>query len=111
VSTGGCLGASLRWLILDGTSSQLFPWPTLIVNIIGCALLGILSNKKTDEKSWLLWSTGFCGGLTTFSTFTLEIATLLENKQFSVTFFYLTTSLVAGAGIFKTFQTIWARQS
>tara|TARA_Y100001960_G_C14536745_1_gene758832 strand:- start:454 stop:813 length:360 start_codon:yes stop_codon:yes gene_type:complete len=102
VFTGGVIGTSLRWAILESFTSYEFPWPTLLVNLIGCGLLGFLIGCKSKPAVSLLIGTGFCGGLTTFSTFSVEIATFLNDGQNITGFAYLFFSVTGGLAIFYT---------
>ncbi len=113
VGAGGFLGSALRflisrWTIIHFESS--FPLGTLIVNILGSLLLGIilgLSEKSTllHAEVTLLLTVGFCGGFTTFSTFSLEGLQLIEAKQWLnfLTYAGLSFSL----GLFSVFAGRW----
>jgi len=102
VATGGALGASMRYLVssLWGQSSTpVFPWPTWIVNIVGSLLLGYLLGLVVSERfgspTWrLFWTTGFCGALTTFSTFSAEGVAMMRQGQFSSALIYVVTSVI-----------------
>ncbi|MCT8343225.1 fluoride efflux transporter CrcB [Photorhabdus kleinii] len=84
VFIGGGLGSVLRWFIslrLNNISSNI-AIGTLTVNCIGALIIGLglaYFNKSTHlDPAWkLMLTTGFCGGLTTFSTFSVEVAYLL----------------------------------
>lgn len=100
VAIGGATGSVLRYLLSVLISKQgliNFPWATFITNFLGCLLVGLLTGifaKHTVDSSlkWLL-ITGFCGGFTTFSTFSFEIITLFKNNQTATAFVYLFSSL------------------
>jgi len=90
VSIGAGIGGGFRYLISSYAYRFLpiyFPFGTLIVNVLGSFLLGILI-FSFDEKELLssnlklFAAVGFCGGFTTFSTFSLETINLLRNSQF-----------------------------
>lgn len=86
VGAGGFVGAVLRYLVsmipLDKTGA--FPVNTLLINILGAFAIGAITalGAKTaglDPRLTLLLKTGICGGFTTFSTFALETAGLMQS--------------------------------
>lgn len=87
VFLGGGLGSLCRYgvgkLMLNATPQ--FPSGTLIANILSCILLGYLfgitQKSGLADPAKLLWMTGFCGGFSTFSTFSLETFVLFETGQ------------------------------
>ena len=104
VGGGGFVGCILRYLTVqtvDLKLNSLFPYGTLIVNIVGSLLLGIiygwLSQKSDGSQNLkLLLATGFCGGFTTFSAFAFENFRLMEQKFVSVSLIYMMISLILG---------------
>jgi fluoride exporter len=85
VAVGGALGCVLRWYLAIFLNRYFpaIPPGTLAANLIGCYIIGVgialfaLSPGITPE--WRLFvTTGFCGGLTTFSTFSVEVVTLMQ---------------------------------
>ena len=87
---GGGLGAVFRFLIGKYVLyfyQGVFPLSTLIANVFSCFVLGLIMFKYVDFK-WLndhvvlLLTVGFCGGLSTFSTYSLETFELLKNGSF-----------------------------
>jgi CrcB protein len=85
VSIGGMLGCLLRWFLnmLLNSYFPAVPPGTLAANLIGCYLVGMALALFTASPGiapeWRLFLiTGFCGGLTTFSSFSLEIVTLMQ---------------------------------
>ncbi|GIT75576.1 MAG: hypothetical protein Ct9H300mP31_01070 [Acidimicrobiaceae bacterium] len=77
----------------------MFPWPVLVVNLVGCALLGALLGPETPRSTRLLVGTGLCGGLTTFSTFAVEVARLLRADDASTAVAYMVASVVGGLAV------------
>lgn len=98
IALGGAAGALLRY----GTA-RLFPlaaWPlaTLLVNIAGSFLIGILAGwtlrQQWPEEIWLALAVGLCGGFTTFSAFSLENIKLLEQGHWFRAISYTAATLV-----------------
>ena len=116
VFVGSGLGGALRYLIsvymnrwidacaAKGSVMALFPWPTFMVNIVGCFLIGLIYgvagsgsvNLSPEDKTFL--TAGFCGGLTTFSTFSHENYLLFESHSFGIVAVYSIVSIILGFG-------------
>jgi CrcB protein len=71
VALGAGFGAPLRYLTGHWLDRRL-PWGTLLVNLFGSAMLGALLGAAVDGNWLALLGTGFCGGLTTYSTFAVQ---------------------------------------
>ncbi|WP_341480423.1 fluoride efflux transporter CrcB [Clostridium cibarium] len=90
VGVGGCIGASLRYLITIASSKLInsnFPFGTLIVNVIGGFLIGLImelsnSTELISPNLKLFLTTGIMGGLTTFSTFSYETINLMNDGRY-----------------------------
>ena len=103
VFIGGGLGSLFRYtigLVLKPISPQL-PFATLIANAIGCLLLGLLlgflsARSSVSNTQHMLLAVGFCGGLTTFSTFTLENMRFIEQGQLFNFFIYSIGTFILG---------------
>ena len=106
IGLGGSIGSMLRYLtsvVIEKYYASVFPLATLIVNIIGCLLIGIImglleKNQLMNSSMKWLFVTGFCGGYTTFSTFGYENITLLQSHHSSLAFLYIAASVIAGLG-------------
>lgn len=103
VGLGGGAGSILRYLtslVFKKISTSDFPWATLIVNITGCLLIGILigffGKHLLNPNLKLLFVTGFCGGYTTFSAFALENLNLWQTNQHYILAAYILASIVGG---------------
>src|ERR1700704_4681459 len=88
VSVGGMLGCLLRWYlaIILNRYFPAIPPGTLAANLIGCYIIGMavafFTTYPTFAPEWRLFvTTGFCGGLTTFSSFSAEIVMLLQSGR------------------------------
>lgn len=80
VGLGGASGSLLRYFVSLVLPSGIFPYSTLVINAGGSFVLGFITTSIlfTKAKGWLrlLMGTGFCGGFTTMSTFSLELTLL-----------------------------------
>ena len=81
VALGGTVGAAGRWAIVEATSGPdgAVAGPVLLVNLVGCGLLGLLLGHGVGRSAHRLLGAGLCGGLTTFSTFAVEVAVGLRD--------------------------------
>ncbi len=89
VAIGAVIGAWLRWVLSVGlnSSSSLLPLGTLLANLIGAYLIGVVAeilsmNQNISPQIRLFFVTGLLGALTTFSTFSLEAVTMLMRQQY-----------------------------
>lgn len=102
VGAGGFAGSYLRYLISAKVEQYFssFPYGTFTVNMVGCFLIGLILGWVTQSnvapEYRLLLATGFCGGFTTFSTFSYEGLALLQNGQLVQAFLYMGLSLLIG---------------
>ncbi len=97
VGAGGALGSMLRYVIQRGLNSSGFPYGTIAVNIGGCFIAGLLAGAllKTLPQTQLFLITGFCGGFTTFSAFSLESVQLMEKGELLSLAVYIGLSVAA----------------
>ena len=101
VFLGGGLGSLARFgfqYYLPNASN--FSIPTLSANILSCLILGYLAGLKMranlSDSSYLILATGFCGGFTTFSTFSLENIQFIQNQNYNLALLYTISSIFIG---------------
>jgi CrcB protein len=105
VLLGGALGAPARYVLDAFVKARIrstFPYGTLLVNVVGCLILGGaaagLAHGDLGSTGYALIGTGFCGGLTTFSTFSVESVELLAGHLTRQALLYLVASCGLGIG-------------
>jgi CrcB protein len=88
VAMGGMLGCLMRWFLalIFNRYFPTIPPGTLAANLIGCYVIGValavITLNPAIPVEWRLFvTTGFCGGLTTFSTFSVEVVTLMQSGR------------------------------
>jgi len=109
VFAGGGTGSVLRYLIgaaVDRTTAHIFPFHTLGANILGCFIIGAVfaffaGKTEFSPNTKLFLTVGFCGGLTTFSTFSYETINLMQSQNYTLACLYvfLSGALCFGAVI------------
>lgn len=101
VALGAAVGAPVRYLADRGVQAWLgsgFPWGTLAVNMTGCLVLGLLAGSGTTPAAvTAAVGTGFCGALTTYSTFGWEATTLPARRATAYVLLSTTVGLAAAA--------------
>ena len=98
VALGAMVGAPLRYLtdlVLQSRYDSVFPWGTLLVNVLGSFALGALAGTSSESVRLLL-GTGFCGALTTYSTFSYETLRLAEEGAGVIAAVNVVVSVVGG---------------
>jgi CrcB protein len=109
---GGGVGTNARyWLGVWFVSREWtihFPWHTFLINVLGSFVLGVVGVACRNRPEWfLLLGTGFCGGFTTFSTFSVETLGLIERSHPAVAAGYVFGSVAAGvAGAYAGIQLV-----
>ncbi|NED15831.1 fluoride efflux transporter CrcB [Streptomyces sp. SID9124] len=102
VALGGALGASARYGagLLWPTATGTFPWTTLVVNVVGCAVIGVF--MVIISEVWAahrlvrpFFGTGVLGGFTTFSTYAVDIERLVSHDRAGTGLVYLGVTLLA----------------
>jgi len=109
VALGGGTGALARYLLAIWSSqaawSQKFPLPTLLVNLTGCLVVGLLAGLAERHPGWLsedlrlLLLVGLLGGFTTFSAFGLETVQLLRRGEWLLAGGYVGASVLLGLAL------------
>jgi CrcB protein len=99
---GGGIGSVVRFLLgrwVNAWHNHHFPFGTLAVNIVACMVLGFVvgiadHRQLISPSARLFWTVGFCGGFSTFSTFSAETLTLIQGGFHLSTVVYIMASLV-----------------
>jgi fluoride exporter len=91
VMIGGAIGSAARFwgsVVIAQRFGETFPWGTLIVNVIGCFVIGLFNTLTGPDGRWFLpiaarqfVMIGLCGGFTTFSAFSLQTLSLIQNGE------------------------------
>ncbi|MGH1377435.1 MAG: fluoride efflux transporter CrcB [Alphaproteobacteria bacterium] len=113
VSVGGALGAVARYGVNVATVHLIgtgFPWSTLIVNILGSFLMGLMIAKfsqmnAVSHELRMFCMTGFLGAFTTFSTFSLDFVTMWERGEMLQAMIYMLASVVFS--VLALFLALW----
>lgn len=101
IALGGMAGASTRWAVGTLVDADGFPWAVFLVNVCGCAVLGALLAGEYRHPRARLWfhdfgAIGFCGGLTTMSSFATGVIDLADHNEPVTAVTYVAASLLAG---------------
>ena len=107
VACGGAIGAIGRYFLssyLQTVAGNSFPWSTLTVNVLGCAILGFLFAVFTSfwsptQEIRAFLTVGMMGALTTFSAFSLEVVLMIERAQWVLAGTYIIASVVLCVGV------------
>ena len=103
VGAGAAVGALARWAVAEvvNTAPDGFPWATLLVNVLGCLMIGVVSRRLAPATdAWFAGVSGALGGFTTFSAFANEARTLADLDRPVLALVYVGVTLVAGlAGV------------
>lgn len=109
VGIGGCAGSVLRfWLgtYIAGRMGTRFPYGTLVINVTGSFLIGVVLAVLTAKTQWspnwrYLIPIGFIGGYTTFSSFEYETLRTIQDGQIGLGLLYIAVSVIVG------FMAVW----
>ena len=89
-------GALVRYFFSRYNQASKLPLGTLIANLLGCFLIGLLYNHVESKEVYAILATGFCGGLTTFSSLMLDAVKLLDTGRYLSLGIYLFLSIGGG---------------
>lgn len=102
VAIGAAIGAPARYLTdraVQGGHRTRMPWGTLTVNVLACLVFGIVAaDVHVSANIAALLGTGFCGSLSTFSTFSFETVRLADDREWFHTVANVAISLFGGLG-------------
>lgn len=100
VAAGGAVGSVLRYAVADPLNRRASPWGTVLVNLVGSFLIGVVvgwySERGTDSLLRVFLGVGVLGGFTTFSTWTAETLALLEDGRVAAGLLNAAAPTVAG---------------
>jgi len=113
-AAAGGIGSALRFFISKSIQKTKFharfPYSIILINLLGAAGLGVLTGAVTDNNPLLMIiGTGFFGGFTTFSTFSVEAATMLYERQIGQLAVYLLVTILGSLCFFAAFYQIGQR--
>ena len=102
VAAGGAIGAVLRYLNFKAMThffGNSMPWATLLVNVVGCFLMGmayiwLIDKYQASEHMRLFIMIGFLGGLTTWSTFSMETVLMMTDGEYMKGFIYILSTFI-----------------
>lgn len=100
VAIGGALGAVCRYGLSLLPLSSHFPFATFVTNVLGAFVMGFIIELAEERKvlsphATIFWKVGFCGGFTTFSSFSLETVRLLDKQAYGLALLYSASSVLA----------------
>ena len=109
LAIGGIAGTFARYILAGFVYEMMgtaFPYGTMVVNMSGCLLIGILATLAEEKfllgpNARLLLMVGFCGAFTTFSTFMLETANLIKDGETMRAFCNVLLSVLLGFVVFR----------
>lgn len=101
VAAGAAVGAPTRYLIDRLARTRTvgeFPWGTLVANVLACLVLGVIIGAALPPWAVTLLGTGFCGSLSTYSTFSHDTLRLTRSRGWPLALINVVVSLTAGFG-------------
>lgn len=96
----GGLGSVCRYLLSILLPTKSFSWGVLVSNFLGCLVMGfilqLMATKQINDTTKLAIAVGFCGGFTTFSSFSADVVLLFQQQKWAVGFGYVLASVAVG---------------
>lgn len=110
-AVAGGMGSALRFFLSQSIQKTKlhtrFPYSIILINLLGAAGLGLLTGAVTDnDPLFMIIGTGFFGGFTTFSTFSVEAASMLHEQQIGQLAVYLLVTIIGSLCLFAAFYQI-----
>jgi fluoride exporter len=117
IAAGGALGSAARHIVNVSAARLIgpdFPWGTVVVNIVGSFLMGVLIalmalKWSPGQETRAFLTTGVLGGFTTFSAFSLDFAVFVERRAFDLAFYYAAGSVALS--LLAIFAGLWLSRS
>ncbi|KZZ84759.1 fluoride efflux transporter FluC [Bacillus sp. SJS] len=109
IAGGGFLGAISRYAVSRKWNRTLLPYGTLIVNLSGAFILGVIAGSGLTGHYFLFAATGFLGAFTTFSTLNLELAKQVMERKYKVVLIYAGMTYIGG--LLLAFAGFWIGNS
>jgi len=100
VAFGAIAGVLIRWAVFDSVDGVSQESLTVLVNAIGCLLMGLFVRRSWNAGLHTAATIGFCGGLTTFSTFALDAALYFDNARWVAGLLYVAITVAASAAAY-----------
>jgi CrcB protein len=118
VAVGGALGAGLRWAVArayvalaEAPGVGGWPWPTLIVNLVGAFAIGLVAARLDRGSAWWAFAvTGLLGGFTTYSSFAVELDHLHQADRTATAAIYAVVTIAGGVTAVAVATTIGGRR-
>ena len=100
IALGVVAGVLLRWAVFEVFSGDLETARTVLVNGVGCLLMGLFVRRGWRDSLDSAATIGLCGGLTTFSTFALDAAIYFDSSRWSAGAFYVAATVVVSSAAY-----------
>lgn len=106
IMLAGAAGATIRFALKEALGGSDFPWHTLVANVLGCLILIVSRALANQPRHRRLWGLGFAGGLSTFSTMSVEAVLLIREDRIALASSYLLISVLLGIAVITSYRSI-----